>query len=219
MRPENTLAAFRYALEAGADVVEMDVRRTRDGHFILLHDKDFKRLTGRAIPPEALDLAFIREHIRADGEPIPTLEEALELLKGRIGLFVEIKEPETTEQVLEVLRRYDVREQTAVISFWDEALTRVHTLDPAQVTGLIYARAPGRIPDAKKLGARIVLPHFRLATAKANAFAHRLHLKVVSWIVNDEETARKQVENGTDALATDDPAWLVRWREEVAAEK
>ena len=213
VRPDNTLAAFRYAVEAGADIVEMDVRRTKDGTLILLHERDFKHLIGRAIPPGQLDFAFIREHIRVEGEPIPTLEEALKEVAGRVGVFVEIKEPETTEQVLETLKRCGISESVAVISFWDEALEQTRRLAPGQTTGLIYARAPGRITDAHALGATIVLPHVRLATARANAFAHKLRLRVVSWIINDEETARQQVENGTDGLATDEPAWLVQWRE------
>ena len=55
---------------------------------ILLHDPDFKKLTGRAIKPSQLDLKFIKENIEMDGEPITTLQEALETVNGKAGMFI-----------------------------------------------------------------------------------------------------------------------------------
>jgi len=66
-------------------------------------------------------------------------------------------------------------------------------------------RPPGKIVEAKEIGAQIVLPLYRLATDKAVAFAHRLKLKVVSWVINDFETAKIMYERKTDAIASDYP--------------
>ncbi len=212
VKPENTIAAIEYGINAGVDIVEVDVRRTKDGKLILLHDPDFKRFTGRAIKPEELDLKFIKENITIDGEPVATLDEALETVDGRVGMFIEIKEPITTDDVLASVLRHKALEWVAIISFYDKALTTSKQLLPSITTGLIYMKPPGRIFDAKKLGADFVLPYWKIATAKANYTAHKLGLKVVVWTINDEETAMKMIERKADVMATDYPDLLVELR-------
>ena len=209
---ENTISAIEYGIKSGADIIEVDVRRTKDNQLILLHDPDFKRLTGRAIKPSQLDLKFIKENIEIDGEPIATLQEALETVNGKAGMFIEIKEPDTTDNVLELIFKYKALEWTAIISFYDEALETAKKLAPEITTGLIYMKPPGRIFDAKKLKADFVLPYYKIATEKANYTAHKVGLKVVVWTINDEETAIKMIERKADALATDYPQMLVNLR-------
>ena len=213
LEPENTLRSISRALEIGVDIVEIDVRSTKDGVLILLHDEDFSRVAG--IPVKARNLAFkeIREEIRVYGESVPTLEEALEFVNGKSGLFIEIKEPETTGNIIKLLRRCGLPESVALVSFHDEALIAARRMEQSIVTGLIYSRPPGRIIDAKKIGAKIVLPRYPLATEKAVSLAHRLGLKVAVWTVNDPSIAEKMVERGVDAIATDYPDRLVELRE------
>ncbi len=213
VKPENTISAIEYGIKSGADIVEVDVRKTKDGKLILLHDKDFKRLTGRALSPSDLDFEFIKENITIDGEPVATLEEAVQIVSKRAGLFIEIKEPETTEQIVKTVKEKNAESWVAFISFYEEALIEVKKIDNSLKTGIIYMRPPGKIIEAKKIGAEIVLPLYKLATEKAVAFAHRLKLKVVSWVINDFETAKIMYERKTDAIASDYPDKAVKWRE------
>ena len=218
VKPENTIAAIEYGINAGVDIVEVDVRRTKDGKLILLHDPDFKRFTGRAIKPEELDLKFIKENITIDGEPVATLDEALETVNGRVGMFIEIKEPITTDDVLAAVLRHKALEWVAIISFYDKALTTAKQLLPSVTTGLIYMKPPGRIFDAKKLEADFVLPYWKIATAKANYTAHKLGLKVVVWTINDEKTAMEMLERKADVMATDYPDLLVELRKKLSTD-
>jgi len=218
--PENTLKAIDYAVSVGVDVVEVDARVTRDGVLIVLHDPDFKRLTGLDIAARSVDYAWIKENIRVKGEPVPTLEEVLEYIKDKdVGLFIEVKEPDTTRGVVELVAKHSVVSQVAVISFHGEALATTRRLNPDIVTGLIYAQPPGRVLDAVKLGARVILPHFRLATGRTLGLAHRYGLKVVAWTVNSTEDALRLVEAGVDTLASDIPDELVRLRKELQSPK
>ncbi|ACO03117.1 MAG TPA: glycerophosphodiester phosphodiesterase [Persephonella sp.] len=212
-RPENTVSAIKFAIDCGADIVEVDVRSTRDGELILLHDPDFKRVSGKEISPSQLDFRSIRESITVYGEPVATLDEALETVKDKICIFVEIKEIDTVEKVMDRIRTFKCENQTAVISFYEEALSRVKEINPQITTGLIYAKPPGKIIEAKKLKADIVLPGYWLATEKAVSFAHRMGLKVVSWVINDEEHLRLAVSRKIDAVATDYPDLIVKLRE------
>ncbi|WP_293448624.1 glycerophosphodiester phosphodiesterase [Persephonella sp.] len=215
VKPENTISAIEYGIKSGADIVEVDVRRTKDGKLILLHDKDFKRLIGKALSPSDLDFEFIRENITIEGEPVATLEEAIERVDKRAGLFIEIKEPETTQQIVKIVKEKNADNWVGFISFYEEALIEVKKIDNNLKTGIIYMRPSGKIIEAKKIGAEIVLPLYRLATEKAIAFAHRLRLKVVSWVINDFETTKIMYERKTDAIASDYPDKAVEWRERL----
>ncbi len=215
VKPENTIASIKYAMEVGVDIVEVDVRKTKDNVLILLHDPDFKRLAGKEIKPQDVDFSYIRENISIDGELVATLDEALSTVNGKVGLFIEIKEPETTPDVLELVIKHNAIHWAAIISFYDEALIQTKELLPSVKTGLIYFKPPGRIFEAKKLGADFVVPNWKIATAKANAVAHRLGLKVVAWTINDEETAKKVLERKTDVMATDYPDMLIAFRNKL----
>ncbi len=205
LAPENTLKAIETGIRAGADIVEVDVRSTRDGKIVVFHDPDLSRLAGVEKNIGDVTYEWLRENIRIGGEPIPLLEDVVEQVKDRVGLFVEVKEPQITRRVLGILEAHGILGDVAVISFIDEVLVEAKAINPGVVTGLIYFKPPGRILDAKKLGARIVLPNYRIASRKANAFAHRLGLKVVAWTINDEENMMKAYENGVDGIATDYP--------------
>jgi glycerophosphoryl diester phosphodiesterase len=198
-RPENTIASFVAAVEAGADIIEMDVWKTADDVVVVIHD-------GAVTAPDGVlkvKEARWRElsGYRVDGEPIPTLEGALQAVAGRAGVFVEVKDPEAAGLVGDVLRRVGAASWTAVISFHEEALVPLKGLVPL---GLIYAKPPGRIADARRLGLDLVLPHYRLATARAVNFAHRMGLKVVAWTVNDGRTMEGLWSRGVDGIASDD---------------
>lgn len=98
-RPENTLAAARRALEAGATAIECDVRRTKDGRLVLLHDATLDRTTDGTGPVSARTLAEVQKldagrwfHAKYAGERVPTLAELLALCRGRIDVLLDLKE-------------------------------------------------------------------------------------------------------------------------------
>lgn len=88
--PENTLAAYRAAIDLGADYFEADVRTTADGHLVLMHDSTVDRTTNGKGPVSKLTFAEVRK-LSARGEQVPTFDEALAAAKGRIGVYVDAK--------------------------------------------------------------------------------------------------------------------------------
>ncbi|RMH79698.1 MAG: glycerophosphodiester phosphodiesterase [Acidobacteria bacterium] len=196
---ENTLASVKRAVQEGANIVEVDIQRTADKVLVLSHDENLKRAFGVDIN--------IREHtwqelnrIKKDGYNLARLEEVLELLDGKVGLFIEVKHPEDTPLVMELLEDLNSTHWIAIISFHLEAL------EPARgkvTTGLVYSKPPGMIPQAKKAGCNIVLPKYPLATQKAIDLAHRLKLYVVAWTVNELQKALELFQRGVDGVATD----------------
>ncbi|MCD6301005.1 MAG: glycerophosphodiester phosphodiesterase [Staphylothermus sp.] len=218
---ENTLKSINYAISLGVDIVEIDIRQTRNGELVVYHDEDLTRLAGINKKIRDLTYDWITNNVRLNGETIPRLVDVLETVKGRTGLFIEIKEPETTKKIITTLRDtyYEFLDDTALISFHDEAVINAKKLYSKLTTGLIYYKPPGRIIDAKNLKCEIVLPHYRLATSKAVSFAHRLGLKVVAWTVNEIDTAIKLYKSGIDGIATDYPNKIIDLRKEIAGSK
>ncbi|MEO2083775.1 MAG: glycerophosphodiester phosphodiesterase, partial [Desulfurobacteriaceae bacterium] len=165
--------------------------RTKAGNSIILHDTDFSRVAGVETSPSEMTLGEIKEEIRIGEEEVPTLQEVISLVQGKRGLFIEIKEPETTDKVVETIEKTAGKtDWIAIISFYEEAIKRVGEISNIS-KGLIYSRPPGKIAEARELNCRIVLPRWQLATEKAVKFAHKLKLTVVAWTINDSQTLEK----------------------------
>ncbi len=206
--PENTMLSFSKAVEYGADVVELDVRVSRDGVPIVFHDNTLDRLVGLPGKIGDYDYKDIKT-FRVGGEPIPSLEEALDYLVDHVGVFIEVKEDVAIQAVTNIIIDNGYEENVAVISFSENPLVYIHNIAPNIVTGYIYMKPGDGIVKAKKIGADLVLPYYRLASAKAIAFAHRLGLKVVVWVINDTDMALEYHRRGADGIATDYPEKIV----------
>ena len=151
--PENTMAAFRRAVEMGADAIELDVHLTADGELAVIHDETVDRTTDGSGAVAGMTMKQLRAldaghrfadadgafpH-RAAGHTIPTLAEVLDWLPDGVGLVVELKARGAADAVVEALRGRPVREAGAAsaISFDEAAIDRVHELDPGLATGYL----------------------------------------------------------------------------------
>jgi glycerophosphoryl diester phosphodiesterase len=211
--PENTLRAVRRALETGVDAVEVDVRLSRDGVPVVIHDETVDRTTNGRGLVRSMSVEELRRLDAGKGERIPLLSEVLEEVKGRCVLFAELKEVEAAEPALKLVEAAGMLDSVLFISFEQEALAAVKRLAPRSHVGLIYAKPSDGIVAAKHLGCEFVLPHYRLATEKAVAFAHRMGLLVVAWTVDDAETAAELKRRGVDGVASNYPDRILKLRE------
>ena len=131
--PENTLLAFKKALEARADGIETDLRLSLDEKVILFHDANLKHITGYNGRPEALSLASLKKLDAGEGESIPTLDELLQLTQGRATLILEIKyNPSTYKRLCEITIQLieDKLDWVEVSCFEDRVLEYLHQLNP-----------------------------------------------------------------------------------------
>lgn len=213
--PENTLRAVRRALEMGADAVEVDVRLSRDGHPVVIHDETVDRTTNGRGRVSDMALGELRALDAGKGEKIPLLREVLDLVDGKAILFLELKVREAADVALREVREKGMVDSALFISFDPEAVARVKNLYEKADIGLIYVRPRDGIVLAKKLGAAAVLPFYRLATPKAVAFAKRMGLTVVAWTVDDVKTAEKLWSYGVDGIATNRPDVMIDLRERL----
>jgi glycerophosphoryl diester phosphodiesterase len=175
---ENTLEAFEAAIALGADMIELDVRRTRDGHLVVFHDARVKTVPTSSMRYEALKIKGTR------ARP-PLLDEVLALTRGRIALNLEVKEPGYVADTIALLRRHDF-ERCLLTSFLDDVVLEAKTLAPERKAGLLIATGlrralTTRIPATK---ADTLGLHRRLADAAALGKAAAAGVRCVVWTVN-----------------------------------
>jgi glycerophosphoryl diester phosphodiesterase len=216
--PENSMAAFRAALEAGADYAELDVQRTRDGTLVVVHDGDLLRMGGdprKVADLTAAEIAAIdigRKVAPAfAGEHPPTLAEVIALVRGRMKLNIELKynvpDPGLAPAVVELLRDEDFLDQAVITSLDYAALKQVAAIEPRLPTGHIITASVGNV-------LRTEADFLSLSSAQARGSlvrrAHRAGKQVHVWTVNDPEVMLRMIERGVDNIITDDPALVAR---------
>lgn len=222
--PENTLAGFRVAVEAGVDGVEFDVQRTADGHLVVFHDDDLQRVCGVKGSVVTSSLAQLREleagsHFRPQfaGEPIPTLDEVLDLLPADCFLNIEAKRFTLRSDgleglILEVIRHRNLYERCLVSSFDPLILWRLGRMDRRVALGLLYdPRLPwglGRAWPRHFLRLAALHPHRKQVTAELIRYARQKGWQVNTWTVNELEEMRQMIGLGVDAIITDRPDLL-----------
>jgi glycerophosphoryl diester phosphodiesterase len=218
-RPELTAVAFERAIEIGVDMIELDVQLTRDGRLVVLHDREL----GRTVPGSgAVRDRTLAELQRLDagrwfaaeyaGARVPSLDEVLELARGRAALNVEIKSPAgdweaSAGALLRALAAAGGLATTLVSSFEMGALRALRAAS-SEVRLAVLWHEPDVVNafrHAAALGAEAIHPQYRLVTPGLMQAARRDGLAVNTWTVNQVERMRALVELGVDGIVSDYP--------------
>src|SRR5687767_12679585 len=149
--PANTLAGVRACLDAGADAMEIDVQLCADGVPVLMHDETVDRTTNVRGRVRDLPLATLQAADAGDGESVPTLDQVLELVAGRLTVMCELKatrgdphhDQRCVDAVLEVLERRRAKGWAAIHSFQPEMVERARASDPLVSAALISPAVRG----------------------------------------------------------------------------
>ncbi len=203
--PENTLASFKKALETGVDAIELDVRKTKDGQLVVIHDADIKRTTNGEGLVSELTLTQIKGFSAEGGEKIPTFEEALNFLDKKVKVLVELKEAGIEEQVLSVVHARGLEKNVVIISFIEEALKKIRELNKIVETGLIYAKHSNPVKAALELKANYLVALYRFIHTATVQKAHENGLKIIVWTINTPQEAQEYARKGVDGIASDKP--------------
>ena len=208
----NTLEAFEAAIELGADMIELDVRRTRDGRLIVFHDARVK-----TVPTSSLRYDALR--VKGTRKPPPLLEDALELTKDRIALNLEVKEAGYVEETIALLRPFGL-DRCLLSSFLDEVVVEAKALAPGLRTGLLVASGFRRALRVRLLAARAdcLVLHRRLADAAALASAADAGTSCVIWTVNAPRAMDRYLGHpAVEGMITDRPALAMERRAHLPA--
>lgn len=209
--PENTLRAFKRALDAGSGGIEFDVRCSKDGMPIVLHDSTVDRTTNGHGNVHHLCIKSIRKFDAGRGEKIPTLEEVLALIGKNAAMFIELKDKGIEEPVLREIYRRNVVENSMVISFDYESLMRVREIDPHIRIGHHFTRMPPPVGKVLAISGNALLPLDRIVTRQLVERLHTDVLEAHTFTVDDPEEAIKMRDWGIDGIITNDPEKMLRF--------
>ncbi len=230
--PENTLAAFRLALEHGADGIELDAKLTSDGQVVVIHDQTVERTTGaQGVVREmtlaelkALDAGSFFDSAYA-GEPIPTLAEVFEEVSSRALINVEITNYTSPgdalpDKIADLVIRHRLQKNILFSSFHPLNLLRIKrrlpdvpaailTVPGPVLLGKVFRGLAGRVFSPK-----FIHPYYTDIDAAFLAGQHRRGRRVNAWTVNEPDAIRHLFKIGIDGIITDDPRLARRILEE-----
>jgi len=201
--PENSLAAFRAAVELGADAVELDVHATADGNIVVHHDPV---AGGRRIPDSSFD--EVRSHRLANGERIPALSEALDLLGSTLKVFVEVKtlHPAQDECFLEVITSGPTPANYHVHAFDHRIVQRLLGECEGLVTGVLSASYPvNPLIQLEQSGASELWQSEDLVDDELVAAVHAFGARIIPWTVDDPDRMEEFIDMGVDGICTNHP--------------
>ena len=227
--PENTLAAFRQALEDGAHAIELDVHLSKDGEVVVIHDDELNRTTnghGNVSDYTLKELKRLNAgeqfYGRFSSERIPVLSEVLALCQGKAGINIEIKENRRSHRRYDIVEQcvniiHDVRASSSVLisSFHHPFLKRVKLLDPSLTTGVLYhhirhfGKSPVRLTCSTKSNALIM--NGASLRKRIVQSAHQRNIIVGEYTVDTERRAERAIRFGIDAIYTNNPAKILKF--------
>lgn len=216
--PENTLVAFRKAIESGANYIELDVHATKDDSLVVIHDASVNRTSSNGMKGKVDKMTY--DELTAvnvgysgkfgdtyQNEKIPTLREVLETAKGKIKVCIEIKVYEVEENVLQIVNDLNMNDDVIIFSFYHPVLAKIRQLDAKiSILLLINSADTTTIDNAAKIEANAigVGPRTRL-TKEYLAIAHEQGIEVWKWTVNKEDKMKQLIDMGVDGLITNFP--------------
>lgn len=216
--PENTLRSFRRALAMGVAAVELDVQLTRDGRLAVIHDDTLDRTTNGRGPVKDFTLAELQRLDAGQGEPVPSLEEVFELVKGKAHLVVELKKPEAAPALLRFFQEQLAFELATVISFWHPAVKALKEQEPRLNTGVLMVGCPADpvgLAHAAKADALIL--QYTYVTPKLVAAAHNHNLLVYVWNIDDLNTLQPYLIMNLDGIGSNRPDILIEYLKMIEA--
>jgi glycerophosphoryl diester phosphodiesterase len=222
--PENTLVAFREAIEMGVDGAECDVHCTKDGQVVVIHDHSLNRTTDTKGVIEEMMLSKVKKadagswfDPQFSGERIPTLREVLKLTRGKVITVIEIKPDNITDKVVEEIENARAVDDVVLQSFHPSAVGGAQKLNPHIPRALL---ATGRksirrlssilnlIQKAAEVGAGVLNLSSRIITPHLVKESHRRGIGVWAWTVDDEAEMKRLATMGVDGITSNYPKRL-----------
>ena len=203
---ENTIESFLSAVSLGAEMIELDVRRTADGVPVVFHDAHLSRRSPASLL-KRLTYAEITKWTSRRGFAVPTLEETLTTLSGKIMLDIELKEPGYEEEVVALAIRHFAATHLIFSSFDPATVSAVRAAAPQVTTGFLLA-TPDAFPLCPKAAADVLAPEHHFFRTHHDFFsdAKRSGVRIVVWTVDDALQLRRLLADPiVDAVITNYP--------------
>lgn len=215
LAPENTLSSMQAAIENNADFSELDAQETADGVIIVLHDKDLKRTGGKEGNIWELNYADLKNYEvgswfdkKYDGEKIPTLQEVIDLVKGKMKLNIELKmnghEKKLAERVVKIVEDNNFVDQCIITSFNFDEIKTVRKINKNIKVGYIFSKIPDDV-DVFSADCDLLSVNKKLVDEAFVKKAHDHGKEVHVWTVNEPEDMKRLIALGVESIITNYP--------------
>lgn len=218
--PENTLKSFRRAMNLGADFIEFDVQQSKDKKLIVIHDEDTFRTTGVKGKIKEMTLKQIRQLDAGEGEQIPTLNDLIELTRGKIGLNCEIKVEGIVDQVLDEFGKAEMLDTVLISSFLHgelievkkkESCIRIGSLEPTESSiKFTKQNKEEMLTFVEKNNFYAINPLYSLVNKEFVETAHAKNIKMFPWTVDTKIGMKRLLKLGVDGIMTNDVELLIK---------
>ena len=212
---ENTMEAFELAVTEGADLLELDVRKTVDNVLVVHHDGNI-RGASKPIMESTYDEA--RAQALASSYELSTLDDVMIAFAERIALDIEIKERGIERDLFELVLKRSDETRTLLKSFDPAVVETLSQLAPDFMVGLVVGRDGRKRSDhlgelfrddyIRRMGASFVAVDWQLLDTEVVASAHSVGLAVLAWTVDDVTTAGSLIAQGVDGIITNSPGLM-----------
>jgi glycerophosphoryl diester phosphodiesterase len=203
---ENTLYSFAKAMQLGCDMIEFDLRFTKDKEIVVFHDRTLKRMCGVKKKLKDLTLAEVKKLKVSGVENIPTYAEVLDFVGRKVLLDIEIKEKGMEEMVVEELKKRKLVNNVIISSFNSKILARIKYLEPRIETFYLFHRKPLRLRSIMERcnidGIDVTYLNF---SKRLLDWSRKYGFKVLVWTVNSRKRIIKYKKWGVDGIITDFP--------------
>lgn len=213
---ENSLEALRLALDVPADMIEIDLRKSRDNNLFLMHDER----TGRTCDRDLLLESSVSDEIAAvhlrNREPVPTLGSVLSLVEGRSALNLEIKSVGAGALAAAQIIGSAYRGKIVISSFHEREVSDARRIMPDALAGQIFdAFTLADLPAYRIKGFGLVSIRRKAVTRELVAACHERNIKVFVWTVDNAEEMKRFAEWGVDGIYSNKPGLLRQVVDEV----
>lgn len=221
--PENTLAAFKKAINIGVDAVELDLHGSAEGEVVVIHDASLDRTTDSGGSVNQTSLETIKQADAGGwfapeftGEPVPTLAEALECIGRETVAVLEIKDPLIAEAVVAKVHETQSLDLTVIISFHTSVLQTVRALAPRIPTGWLIGSHNNHAPPEQlcqqlgELGSTLLNVNDQLITAEFAYEVRRRGITLWCWTVDDIVRMREMKAFGVQGITSNYPERFVK---------
>ncbi len=210
LEPENTRLSIQKAIDLGVDQVEIDVHLTRDQHLVVIHDATVDRTTDGQGAVADFTLEEVKRLDAGKGERIPTLQEVIDLVRGKVVLQIELKGPDTAEPVVRTVEQNNIENEVLLTSFVHERLREARQLNPSLALGALWSNPPAdACEQAIDMGAEAIHIQYQNIDAQLVQKAHAHGLMIRAWNPDTVEEIQRVIDLGVDAVGSNRPDLLI----------
>ncbi|MDO5077239.1 glycerophosphodiester phosphodiesterase family protein [Corynebacterium sp.] len=221
---ENSLEGIQAAIDKGIDWTEIDIQRTKDGHYVLNHDETFQRVGGVNAAAPDVTLAEIQEislqNLFTEGapaRPVATIDQVMDVADGNIGIFLELKgktaDRAMVDDMARMIKQRGMEDSVVLLSLDYELISYAEEKYPELLTGYLYYFVVG---DSTTLKADYLIMEEGVASKATVESLHKAGKKAVVWTVNTPESISRFVGSNVDGIITDYPQQVQQGQQDYA---